>query len=93
MLDEDAIYLDKLRAQSLRPGGFGNERTCVWCAKLQLSGPDVLLNCHMLTGLPYSVSVFHQSPLHIRRFLQYPLQMIYHILMSVRYVWIQTGAL
>lgn len=34
MLDEDTMNLDALRAQSLRPGGFGKERTRVWPALL-----------------------------------------------------------
>jgi hypothetical protein len=34
MLDEDTMNWDVLRAQSLRPGGFGKERTRVWCVNL-----------------------------------------------------------
>ncbi|OJA13339.1 hypothetical protein AZE42_05593 [Rhizopogon vesiculosus] len=40
MLDEDAMDWDKLRAQSLRPGGFGNERTRLWPALLGVHVPS-----------------------------------------------------
>ncbi|KAG1748328.1 rab-GTPase-TBC domain-containing protein [Suillus paluster] len=36
MLDEDTIDWYALQAQSLRTGGFGKDRTRVWCAELQL---------------------------------------------------------
>ncbi|KAG2343019.1 hypothetical protein BDR05DRAFT_948435 [Suillus weaverae] len=40
MLDEDTMNWDALRAQSLRPGGFGKERTRVWPALLGVRAPS-----------------------------------------------------
>ncbi|KAG1851918.1 rab-GTPase-TBC domain-containing protein [Suillus subluteus] len=40
MLDEGIMNWDALRAQSLRPGGFGNERTRVWPALLGVRVPS-----------------------------------------------------
>ncbi|KAG1729255.1 rab-GTPase-TBC domain-containing protein [Suillus lakei] len=40
MLDEDTIDWDALRAQSLRPGGFGKERTRVWPTLLGVHVPS-----------------------------------------------------
>lgn len=95
MIDEDTLNWDALRAQSLRPGGFGKERTRVWCAELQQCSL-VSLSCFthlILTGLPCSESAFRQNLLRMQRSLQNPLQMTRPILKSVKYVWIPTGAL
>lgn len=40
MLDEETLNWDALRAQSLRPGGFGKERTRVWPALLGVRAPS-----------------------------------------------------
>lgn len=40
MLDEGTMNWDALRAQSLRPGGFGKERTRVWPALLGVCVPS-----------------------------------------------------
>ncbi|KAG2156876.1 rab-GTPase-TBC domain-containing protein [Suillus bovinus] len=40
MHDEDTINWDALRAQSLRPGGFGEDRTRVWPALLGVRVPS-----------------------------------------------------